>query len=128
MFDQLNNLIKNDVFKGAMFVFTAMYAGLASTDSMNEFMRNLMNNPLSKMIAYGVIGYMATKNVEMSIFLAIVFYLTLYLINDRTVKEQFACGCSLFNTGEEFIGYDDNENAETFVGYGYSDLDYAPIE
>jgi len=52
-----------------------------------DFMVNLANNPIIKIIILTLIGFLGSKNLQLSLFFSIAFVLIISLVNNNNLLE-----------------------------------------
>lgn len=78
----------NPYFATIVTIILTMYATLASPNLPN-FLKNLFNNSIFKILIISFIAYRANKNPQFSLLISICFVITLNLIADQENKEAF---------------------------------------
>jgi len=73
-------------------MFLVLYGGLAAP-KLPQFVVNLFDNPIFRLIVLSLIVYKGNKDPKFSIMIAVVFTMTLNIINKQTFLEGFAEEC-----------------------------------
>lgn len=94
--DRLGDLTKvldNKYVLGFLSLMIASYAGFAGPE-LSPFMRNLFESDAFRMVAVFLVAYMAGKNFQVSVMLAVGLVLSLNYLNEHKMLEGFDCGCT----------------------------------
>ena len=88
MFDNATDIMQNPYVSATLVLFLILYSSLARPD-LPDFIMNLFNNAIFRMLILFLIAYLAAKNVQVAILVAIGFTVTMMLLSERKMAENF---------------------------------------
>tara|TARA_B100001094_G_C17919044_1_gene665021 strand:+ start:48 stop:677 length:630 start_codon:yes stop_codon:yes gene_type:complete len=106
----LKNAFANKYFSTIVSVVLALYAGALAPALPNKFIEITDTLP-GKIIFVFLIGYLSTKNMQLSIMVAVAFVVTLTVVNKNRINEAYS-NYNMVKNIEKFYGKAD-ENHET---------------
>ena len=108
--NQLNNLFNNNTFKTVTSLILALYAGAAAPNLPNSVIR-LFDTMIGKLLFIFLIGYVASKDLQISLMIAVAFIVTLTVANNRRAVEGYANfeGYKLPIEPDEIDGFDSSK-------------------
>lgn len=86
--DNLTGLMNNPYFSASLTLFLVLYGGLAKPD-LPDFVMNLFDNALFRVLVLFLIAFTASKNAQVAILVAVVFTITMNLVSERKMAEGF---------------------------------------
>ena len=86
--DQLTDAMQNPYFSATMTLFLVLYGGLAKPD-LPDFVVNLFDNALFRILVLFLIAFTASKNAQVAILVAVAFSLTMNFLSERKMAEGF---------------------------------------
>ena len=108
----VTDLLNNNKFTVVASLILAMYAGLAAPSLPNSIIL-FFDTLVGKLLFLFLIGYVASRNIQVALMVAVAYLVTLHVLNQRST-EQFN------NYRENFICAPGDENCE---GYESTDPD-----
>ena len=120
--DKLNVLFENNTVKTVVSLLLALYAGAAAPVLPNAVV-NFFDTIVGKLLFTFLIAFVASRDVQVAIMMAVAFVVTLSVANDRKIEEAFTNSrreVEMFdNHGEEDEGFDNHgEEVEGFDNHG----------
>jgi len=106
--DNLNVLFENNTVKTVVSLLLALYAGAAAPVLPNAVI-NFFDTVVGKLLFTFLIAFVASRDVQVAIMMAVAFVVTLSIANDRKIEEAFAN----YNNNEMF----DNHAEEEVEGF-----------
>ena len=106
----LKNAFSNKYFSTSVSVVLALYAGALAPALPNKLIE-IADTLLGKIIFVFLIGYLSTKNIQLSIMVAVAFAVTLTVVNKNRINEAY----SNYNMVKNINSVYNNEiNSNTF--------------
>jgi len=81
-------LLDNTYVSAVLTLFLILYASLARPQLPN-FMLNLFDNPLFRMLFLFGLAFMASRNVQVALLVAVAFTVTINLLSEQKMVEGF---------------------------------------
>lgn len=118
----LKNVFSNKYFSTSVSVVLALYAGALAPALPNKLIE-IADTLLGKIIFVFLIGYLSTKNMQLSIMVAVAFAVTLTVVNKNRINEAYS-NYNMIKNIERFYGESQNteEHDEHKEGFNY-DID-----
>ena len=104
----LKNVFSNKYFSTSVSVILALYAGALAPALPNKLIE-IADTLLGKIIFVFLIGYLSTKNMQLSIMVAVAFAVTLTVVNKNRINEAYS-NYNMIKNIERFYG--DSQNTE----------------
>lgn len=82
------DIMQNPYVSATLVLFLILYSALARPD-LPDFIMNLFNNAIFRLLILFLIAYFAAKNVQVAILVAIGFTITMNLLSERKMAENF---------------------------------------
>jgi hypothetical protein len=89
--DYINKGRSNSYLTAALTVFVILYGALAAP-KLPSFIANLFNNAIFRLLCLFTIAWIASKNAQVAIIVAVVFTLIMSLLNTQQMAEGFIAG------------------------------------
>tara|TARA_B100001093_G_C26843547_1_gene1021693 strand:- start:877 stop:1713 length:837 start_codon:yes stop_codon:yes gene_type:complete len=86
--EQINSMLDNDKFSTVASLVIALYAGLAAPALPNSVIL-FFDTLVGKLLFLFLIGFMASRNVQVALMIAVAFVVTLHVVNQRTTEQYF---------------------------------------
>ena len=121
--DKLNVLFENNTVKTVVSLVLALYAGAAAPVLPNAVI-NFFDTVVGKLLFTFLIAFVASRDVQIAIMMAVAFVVTLSIANNRKIEEAFANHGEdeMFDNhaeeGEMFDNHSEEEQVETFENHG----------
>ena len=80
-----NKLLKNDTTKIVLTLVLALYSALAAPALPNKVV-TFFDSMLGKLLFLFLIGYMASKDIQVALMIAVAFVVTLHVANKRVTE------------------------------------------
>ena len=112
----LKNAFANKYFSTIVSVVLALYAGALAPALPNKFIEIADTLP-GKIIFVFLIGYLSTKNMQLSIMVAVAFAVTLTVVNKNRINEAYS-NYNMVKNIEKFYtepGDDDDKEVDNSV-------------
>ena len=100
-----NKLLKNDTTKIVLTLVLALYSALAAPALPNKVV-TFFDSMLGKLLLLFLIGYMASKDIQVALMIAVAFVVTLHVANKR-VTENY-----INNVLENYESYEKKKEEE----------------
>ena len=100
-----NKLLKNDTTKIVLTLVLALYSALAAPALPNKVV-TFFDSMLGKLLFLFLIGYMASKDIQVALMIAVAFVVTLHVANKR-VTENY-----INNVLENYESYEKKKEEE----------------
>tara|TARA_Y100000385_G_scaffold234513_1_gene247824 strand:+ start:317 stop:931 length:615 start_codon:yes stop_codon:yes gene_type:complete len=117
----LKNAFSNKYFSTSVSVVLALYAGALAPALPNKLIE-IADTLLGKIIFVFLIGYLSTKNIQLSIMVAVAFAVTLTVVNKNRINEAYS-NYNMVKNIERFYGDSENtkehEHAKHTEGFKY---------
>jgi hypothetical protein len=85
----ISNLVDDSAITSFLIMFFVTYGSfLGSGGKPPEFIINMFKNPVIRILLLTLLAYMANKNIQISLCIAIIFYLTQQYIFKQESFEQ----------------------------------------
>jgi hypothetical protein len=81
-------IAQNDYIATVVTVLFVLYAGMVGPQ-LPDFIRNLFDNPIIKILVFAFIAYKGNNDPRMAIIISIAFVIVLNYIAENKVKENF---------------------------------------
>jgi len=103
----VNNALNNNYVKGLLTLVTILYASMARPE-LPQYIANLFDSGLFRVVFCALIVFLASKSTMVAILVALVFTVTMNLLNEQKIAEGFRAGINeVTNFNEGF-----NEDAD----------------
>ena len=86
--NSLNNLMENPLIIGLISIAVTIY-GPRLSPKLPSFISNAFNSPLFRFIVLTLIIFVGSRDVRVSMVLAILFMILLSIVNHQNIKEDF---------------------------------------
>jgi multisubunit Na+/H+ antiporter MnhF subunit len=83
----LNYLTENKYVYTAIFTLIILYSNMLGPDLPDNIVE-LLDNPIMRIIVFALVGYIANKNVGISLIIALVFIVVLNYISEKKIKND----------------------------------------
>jgi hypothetical protein len=87
----INRGKNNSYLTAALTVFLILYGALAAP-KLPAFIANLFNSAIFRLLCLFLIAWIASKNAQVAIIVAVVFTLVMSLLNTQQMAEGFVAG------------------------------------
>jgi len=84
----MSDFMQNPYVSATLVLFLILYSSLARPD-LPDFVMSLFNNAIFRMLMLFLIAYIAVANVQVAILVAIGFTITMMLLSERKMAENF---------------------------------------
>ena len=115
--NNIENVFNNQTFVTVLSIILAFYAGAIAPALPNNVIY-FFDSIIGKVLFIFLIGYMASRNVQIALMLSVAFVVTLTISNKNKIKESyetFTDNVENENDGEEeFNNESENDNEEEF--------------
>lgn len=81
----------NNYLTAALTIFVILYGSLAAP-KLPPFIANLFNNPIFRLLCLFTIAWLASRNAQVAIIVAVVFTLVMNMLNVQQMAEGFVAG------------------------------------
>ena len=88
MMENMSDFMQNPYVSATLVLFLILYSSLARPD-LPDFVMSLFNNAIFRMLMLFLIAYIAVANVQVAILVAIGFTITMMLLSERKMAENF---------------------------------------
>ena len=88
LMENMSGFMQNPYVSATLVLFLILYSSLARPD-LPDFIMNLFNNAIFRMLILFLIAYIAANNVQVAILVAIGFTVTMMLLSERKMAENF---------------------------------------
>ena len=85
---KLLNLSKNNYLVNFVKVFLLLYASFARP-SLPDFLKDIMKNPLVKILILTLVLYIGNKDPQISLLIAVAFVITMNMLSEQELLEDF---------------------------------------
>jgi len=135
--NNIENVFNNQTFVTVLSIILAFYAGAIAPALPNNVIY-FFDSIIGKVLFIFLIGYMASRNVQIALMLSVAFVVTLTISNKNKIKESYETftdnvendGEEEFNNEndneEEFNNESENDNEEEFDNYQNEHFDVNP--
>ena len=125
--NNIENVFNNQTFVTVLSIILAFYAGAIAPALPNNVIY-FFDSIIGKVLFIFLIGYMASRNVQIALMLSVAFVVTLTISNKNKIKESYETFTdNVENDGEEeFNNESENDNEEEFDNYQNEHFDVNP--
>lgn len=106
---KINLLLDNPQFSTVSSLILALYAGMAAPALPNSVILFFDTIP-GKVLFLFLIGFMASRNSQVALMLAVAFVVTLHVVNQRTTEQYIN-----FIAREKFMGSEEHPLSENYI-------------
>jgi len=86
--NQFAEVLQNQYVSGVLLIFLILYGGMAKPDLPAPIM-NLFSNAFFRVFVLFLIAFVATKNVQVALMVAVAFTVTMNLVSEKKMAEGF---------------------------------------
>ncbi len=117
--DRVKNTLDNVYVSGLVKIFIILYAALAAP-KLPEWIARLFHHPAFQVIFFALIAYTATKDLGISLLLAIAFFVSFHSYTRFVLGKVVDTSKKLLHMNGK---HDDSSSASDYVKYGQLDGD-----